>query len=308
MANYRFSFFWNQSVMGVSETYWTRDTNASGAAGLLQQLLSLRSQMMWQNQPTVGVRVAIEGQKRTAALLVPPKDLFPGTNQLVAIPGTGVQPIAGRGTDPDLLRTVLQLRLNYDDGRSTLRYLSGIPDISTGTEPTTFDNGKLASWFKSYTTWWNFLVDSGWMIKCLDKSPQNPAFSPIGLVKQPLGNMFTGVALPAVPAPNIIRGDKVLLRGFRPAKGVRTATMNGTWYVDSVDSTTVAGEVIIYLRGSQLVDPALQRFTDMSTVQKAVKTLRAIQAVTWVRAGIHKRGRPSIAPRGRRLTHVSLDP
>jgi hypothetical protein len=294
--------------MGVSETYFTRDTTATGAAALIQDWLAKRTAMQWSNQGVVGVRVAVEGDKRKAALLVPPGDLFPGTNTIMQIPSAGSIPFLNGASNPDLLRVVLQLRLNFDTTRTTLRYLSGIPDANTHTDPATFETGAYVPWYKAYSSWWKSMVDNAWAVKGIDKSSNNPLTPIIGLSKQAAPPSFMGIHLAGQPAPAIARGDKVSCRGFRPAKGVKAATINGTWYVDSVDTTTFPDEFVVYLRGSQLIDPALQRFTDASTLQRIRYSLYPIQSVTWVRAGIHKRGRPSIAPRGRRLTHVSLDP
>ena len=309
MSQYRMTYFWNQSTMGVSESWYTPNlASASSASSQVQQWLALRTAMMYSNQFTVGVRVSVVGQKRSSVLLVPPYDIFPGTTALITIPTSGSIPSDGNPGTQAQLRAALQFRLTFDSNRTKLRYLAGIPVTIEGTEPATGQVVSDPGWFKAYTAWWQWMVATGWGILANQNSVVNPGFAVQGLVLSATTPSQVGIQVSSVLTPGIVVGQKIHLTGFRPAKGTRGPTINGYWYVSSVNTTLISGSTIYFLQNSSLVDPTQQRITGTSLITPFAQAVFPAQNITWVRVGIHKRGRPSIAPRGRRLSRPTLDP
>jgi hypothetical protein len=294
--------------MGVSETYWTPDVLGSSASSLVEQMLNLRSQMLWNYQQFVGVRIAIEGSRRRSTLLLPGRAFWPDAGVFITIPIQGTRSGLTESTRADQLRAVIQDRWLFANDRATTRYLAGVPDAATVTEPATLDMNDATSWWKAHSNFTAFLTGSGFQIRAQQLPPQISVYNVVGVVQQQAAPGLIGIQISTTAAPPIVKGGKIALQGMRAAKGTRGSTMNGTWYVDSVDTTQATTFSTVYLRNSQGIDPEAQRFTDKTILRPVVYSLYPIQQIVSQRAGIHKRGRPSIAPRGRRLTRPSLDP
>lgn len=308
MSVYKVTVMWNQSVMGVSETLYTPDVSGSQLATVLQKYLQSRFNLLFQNQYMVGVRIALYGSKRQSVVLLPPYDVLPQTQLTVQIPASGKLTAGQSFGSPDQLRGVLQNRISYGDTRNVLRYMSGIPDEVSATEPATVNFGRDPSWKQALDNYYAGVVADRWQIRARSVTGANAPASVTGVTSEAAAPSLLGIVLPAATAPPIVQGSQVSLQHFRPAKFTRSATVNGTWTVDSVNATLVPGSLIVYLRNSGTIDPATVRLTALSTIQLIGYQLYPIQQMTWVRVGIHKRGRPSMAPRGRRLARPTLDP
>lgn len=308
MSVYRTTVFWGQATDGASETYWTPDQGAASACVTIQQMLNLRTQMLNQLQYWQGVRVAVEGTKRSSQLFLPGSTPFFDSGKELAVPGAGTLPPTGSNGLADQFRAVLQLQVRFGTARSTYRYLSGIPDAISLTEPVTFTRGTAQTWWNAFDAWRSYLLSSGWQIRAQVLPPAATAYPVVSLVQQEAAPGLVGIVIGVGdPAPTILVGGKIALQGMRAAKGTRSSTMNGTWYVDST-SLVSTGRLAVFLRGSQGIDPAAQRFTNMSTLRVVTYSLYPLIGFNSHRVGIHKRGKPSLGPRGRRLSRPSLDP
>lgn len=308
MPTYRMSFMWNQSVMGVSETYYTPLVSVSNAPTLISQWLQLRTQMMYKNQFTVGVRLSDISKPRGSVVLVPPYDFIPGSGTKVVIPSSGVILNTAGVTDANQLRAALQTRLQYNDSYTTNRYISGVPVGMEGTEPATFQPDANPGWLSAWTNFFQNMVDQRWGLRGLSRTGANAPVQVASLYAGPAPANQLGIVVVTALAPTYTLGAKIHLQGFRPAKGTRAPTINGTWYVDSLDTTTIPAYSIVYLRNSQSAWATQQRFTAQTTISLVGYQIYPIQDYTWVRMLVHKRGRPSLAPRGRRLSRPTLDP
>lgn len=308
MSVYRVTLFFGQAMDGASETYWTPDQSALSASKSVESMLALRAQMLNTNQYIAGVRAALETAVRRSSSMLPTRGLFADSGNYINIPGTGT--IAPTGTNglADQFRAVLQMQWRFNDTRQTIRYLSGIPDAISLTEPTTINFNAAQGWWNAYNAWTGFLVQNAWQIRAQILAPAAPTFPVVGLVQQNAAPGLLGIQISAATAPSITKGQKVALHGFRAAKGTRASTLNGTWAVDSIDNSGLPVYVTVYLRSSAGIDPEAQRFTTSTTLRPVNYTLYPIQAIVPYRVGIHKRGKPSLSPRGRRLTIHSLDP
>lgn len=308
MSVYRVTYMWNHSVMGVSETYWTKDETGGAALLDVQRMLSLRSQFMYVDDYTVGVRIAIEGATRNSVALIPPSGIFPGVGQYMNIPVAGVIPEVPTVKSESQLRQTMQQRLSFADTRTAIRYISGVDSSIVFTEPATLNFNGSSSWYKAWQAFKSYLIQNGWQIRAQVLPPAATVNNVIGVVQQGAAPGLIGIQISIPPTFSGIKGNKIALHGMRAAKGTKGSTMNGTWFIDSVDSTALPAYLTLYLRGSAGIDPEAQRFTDKTTVRLVTYAFYPIQAIEPLRVGIHKRGRPSLAPRGRRLTVKSLDP
>lgn len=305
---YKITHMINQSVMGASETWYTPDWSTSQAISYIQQMLQNRMALLPKTTSTVGVRIAAYGAKRQSVALLPPQDIFPGTNFLLRIPTYGSYANETTNVGSDQFRAALQIRCQYNNTRSVIRYLAGIPDGISNVEPATVNFANNPKWKQAYDQWWGQLVNAGFSINAKSITGNNAPATVTGVTTMAAAPSLLGIVLPAATAPPIVQGSQVQLQHFRPAKFTRSPTINGGWTVDSTNSTLTPGSLIVYLRNSSTIDPNTVRITALSTIQLLGYQLYPIQQVAWVRVGIHKRGRPSMAPRGRRLARPTLDP
>jgi hypothetical protein len=305
---YKVTTIWNQSVMGVSETWYTPDQSDASIQKTIQQMIALRSNCMYQIQPFVGIRVSLYGAKRQSKVILPPGGPLADPFNFLQVPATGTLPGGTSTTRPDQLRAVIQLTIAYNNTRRTLRYLSGIPDAYSVTEPATFNPGAAGAWGTAFDQWRSYLVNTGWQIQARLLTGDYTPAPVIGVTVQAAAPSLLGIVVVAATAPAFAQGQKVALSHFRPKKGTRDLTVNGMWTIDSVNTTLVPGNLIVYLRNSSGIDPDSVRFTANSTIQRVGYGLFPVQSINPYRVGIHKRGRPSLAPRGRRLSRPTLDP
>lgn len=312
MPVYRVTLVWNMSVMGVSETWYTNGNVSAGAIPKrIEDLIKARAAMMYTNQEIVGLRIADLGDvglseptRRKSIFLPPGKRPLPPSNSVIDIPTKGNFAVPVDANHPDQLRAALQLRLTYQDGRQTTRYLSGMPDDVTTYEPGTTNLLGNPLWWTRYSAWVD-LITQGWAIRVRSQPPTDPKYRARRVVRREASPSYFGVAVNASDSPNIVAGDRVHLEGWR-FKPAQKTSLNGQYYVDEVNTTLLPDQVVYYLRGTELVDPT--RIGILGTIQRVRYTLASVQQIQWIRTGIHKRGRPSPTPRGRRATRVSYDP
>lgn len=305
MAVYKLTLTWNQSVMGVSETYYTNDIAGSVVVDRINEFLIKRYALLWNVHETVGLRISVYGSRRASLFFPPGNRKFPGTDKVLIIPSQGALTGAGLQTRPDQLRAVIQMLWMFGDNKQTIRYLSGIPDTVSATEPGTDDLTGNPQWVANFYAWRQWILDHGWQIRARTVPPTDPEFPAANLVVQQAAPGLLGVVVATALTPNFIPGDKAHLRGFRPSK-TSCSSINGIWFVDSVNTTLVPDHTVIWLRGSAGIDPNSQK--TLGTIQRVKFTLFPVSYIGVYRVGIHKRGRPSPAPRGRRLVRRSLVP
>lgn len=314
MPVYRITTYWNQSTLGVSETWWTNGNVATTAiSARIQNFVNLRAAMMFDNQEFVGFRIADLGtlengfsQKRKSIYFIPGKQTLPGVTAPIIFPARGLQSIATGPLKPDQLRAAMQLRLIHSDGSQTIRYLAGIPDQVSNYEPASLDINVTPGYAISLN---NFLAElaTNWAIVARTTQTTDPYLPVTKALRQESSPSLFGVAVNAAgsPTPNIAVRDQVHLRDFlsRP----RVPSVNGSkWQVDSINTTLLPGYLVYFLGASSAVDPSIIK--KLGTIQRVRYRLAPIQLVQPVRVGIHKRGSPSPTPRGRRVTRPTLDP
>lgn len=311
-AYYRVTLFMNQSVMGWSETWWTTGAvSVQQMASQLNVLLERRAAILFTNQEFVGVRIAEIGASLTTlnvrrkSIVYPPGEWrYIDSNEVITVPVRGNRSASGVQDRPDQVRSALHLRLFYGEGYSTVRYLVGCPDGISVTEPGTVNLNAVPGWvkdlggyFEAIKTSWGIMGRAGSDVNAVidaeDLTVQQAAPSLLGVK--------TGAAITTLPGERL----KIHLRNFRPYFK-QPKSLNGSYYVHSINTTLEPGKWIYYLRGTAGIDPATIKI--LGNVQKVGHTIYGVEQVQAVRVGIHKRGRPSLAPRGRRLSRASYDP
>lgn len=308
MAVYKFTHMWNQSVMGVSETWLTRNVSPGSLNTVINQFLQARYALMFDNQFPVGLRISTyPSVDRQSFLIIPPSGSPPFAAGVINLPQNGFNKSGQGPYQPDLLRVAAQLRVSFGTNRQANRYLAGVPDANTYTDPSTIANTGFPAWTNALVAFIAF-AEANLQIEAIADSTVNPPGAIIGIVNAAAAPTQVGIVVSSATAPNIRQGDRVMVQKLRPAKGTRNPTMNGQWTVDSVNTTLQPGNTVFFLRNSESITASTQRITTASTIRKYSKQAYSVTSVELVRYLTHKRGRPSIAPRGRRLSRPTLDP
>jgi hypothetical protein len=308
MANYVVTPIWGRTWVGASESYISPDLSPTAAQSAIGTLLELRAALMHTDAYWQGVRISLYGSKRRSSVLLPPSDLFPDVGVTIPIPANGTYGGSGNTAGPTIMRNSLQYTAYFDTNRPAKRYLADIPAGIVGSEPATYNFGRVGDWNTAFKAFTDYLKNNSWQIRAIDKSGSNPAYSVVNVVQQTASPGLLGLVLTAGGPLSFLAGQKIFVQGFRPAKGTRLPTLNGTWTVASIDGTGLPALATVYLRNSAGLSPDAQRFTPNSIVRAVRYALYPIQQSIGKRVVTHKRGKPSLGYRGRRLTIVSLDP
>lgn len=306
MPVYKVTTMWNHSVMGVSESYYTPLLANTKAPDRISAMLAARAALMYPDCAFVGVRISVYPFVRQSSVLLPgiaQSVLLGGT---VKVPSAGTYLATGSPTQESQLRQTLQVSLGYGSLQTVPRYMSGIPAFIVGTEPATLQIQNSGTWLANFNAFAAILT-AGWQIRARVPLPviSPPAPQILGVVTQTAGPSLLGIVISAIPPLGLQQGNRVALTHFRPACHTRGPTINGMWTIDNVNTTLQSGNVVIFLKGSAGIDPETVTWTDQSRIGLVAYQLSPITSFTPYRIGVHKRGRPSMAPRGRRLTRPS---
>lgn len=305
---YKITQYFLAGAYGFSESYWWSGSTGSSPFSLLPKMLSLRMAMMFDYIGLAGVRVSILGQQRASYLLLA------GENNLGAGLGTLVLPVIGTylaatpSQSSDQIRACMQVRALYGNGYKAIRYMVGPPEV-TGLATT---GGLIPNahpkWYDQWIAYRDFLLKNGFgMLARSTVPPYNPAIISTLVVGGSTSNLI-GVVVPGqTPAPGVPPGQIQISR-CRPPKGTRQLSLNGLWMVDSVISSLNPASTTYFLAGSAGILPSAVRLTPKSSAQIVNPIFQPWTGLNVLRIGIHKRGRPSLVPRGRQLKRATLDP
>lgn len=292
---FRITTFFSQANMGWSETWWKNASSMTELAPILSRFLDHRNDLLTTYHNVIGVRVAIEGDARKSRLWTPGRsEIVAGVN--IDVPATGDFPIASPMPEWDQVRSIMQydnVRLGVTLGK---RYLSGMPDLTSKTEPQTIDGINPKEWWKKWQQYTNFIRTNGFGVKILDKTGANPERNITKWVTRALAPNIAGAVTDLAASLSVVVGDKVMVRASK-MKSQGTKPINGTWVVDSITEDAIANSRTIFLRGTELYD--VEKIKTLGKIRKVAYDLAVPDVIDWVRAGIHKRGKPSNSPRGR---------
>lgn len=312
MPTYRFTLFSNMSVMGAAETYYTRgNVGIDTFAEQLQHFLNLRTDLMYANQEVVGVRVADLGTtfptgvlKRKSVFWPPGSRKLPGSTTVINVRQRGTFGDPTAADHPDQYRVALQEAVIHGGGRQTIRYLTAVPDEATTFDPGALNMAKPPAWWAKYNDYATYRRQTFSLLARVPH-PVEVEAQVLALQLATAGPAEIGMTVAQPPAPLFAVGDKISVKGFRFKFGGRK-TLNGIWRVSAVVGTSSSPLLVVFLRGSAGID--INEIKTFGTIQRVAFQLDNIERIDPLRAGIHKRGRPSPAPRGRRLTRILLDP
>jgi hypothetical protein len=222
----------------------------------------------------------------------------------MVVPSGGNVPTTPIDFRPDQARSCLQVRVGFDGDRTAIRYFSFIPDSILYDEAKGVDLSKAPpGWAAAYNNWVARLVNDGWSLRAQQKSGVYAPKVIADWVSSAAAPNLMGFVLPALPAPGIAETEEVQVSGVR-RRGTDRTSYNGKYVVQSINTTLMPGYYIFYLRNTEAGDPASIR--KMGKVNKIAYGEFAFQRFTPIRPGVHKRGKPSGVPVGRRQNRVSL--
>lgn len=305
---YKCTVYYTHASYGWSESYWSSLSTLAALAPVLQKMLLLRMFMLPTDHSFAGVRISVVGGVRQSSLALPGNNTLADGTTVLNVPENGAFKAFRGSNSISQMRQVMQLHVMYGANLKSVRYLGGIPSDIVNEEPYGSGVDNDAAWYGAYDAWRKFLVQSTWGIMA---RAQTGVGAPTLITGAELGTQaapLLGIDVVTEGAPAFARGMKVAVSHARPPKGTRVSTLNGQWTVDSVAPSAFPGMTAVYLRGSEGILPSAVRFTPASVIYGLVPVFNQIVWIRSTKAGIHKRGRPSLTPRGRRLTHTSLDP
>lgn len=318
MPAYRVTMIIGDRNMGASETWITpQQTSASTARNAINNLITARNKCLPNNIYWVGVRISQWSDPATpgvglrrSQLMLPGSQVWKTGGDSITVPAQGtIDPTVGDGSFyPDQFRSCVQHRVTFDTDRNATRYMVGLPRAGFDGVSEGYNLAAIPRSLRTNLVAYYQLLIASWQLQALDRTAANLPVVPVGISAGPQTPPLTGISFNGARPASFSMGARIQLQGFRPKKGTRSPTLNGTWYISSVTDGTPVGGWTLYLRSSEAVIPGDQRFTDRTKVYLYKNTLYGISLIQPVRAGIHERGRPTGSPRGRRLSRPTLDP
>lgn len=309
---YKVSFFYQSVGFGWSETWYTREElEGQDVGNLIKTYNNLRLAMLRSVTTFTGARLSIVPSAtikpgiRSSRLLVPGDNKFPTINSKLTLDETGTYVKETSSEGMEQIRSNIHLRLGFGD-RSTTRYLVGAPDALSNTESGKVTFGQAPNWEGRYISWVDH-VRQNWAIVARTPIATDPLFPvrAIGKTADTPPKLIVIVSN-ADPLPWTV-GDLISISGFRFKKGVPPISINGRYHLDALQTgVPTTGLHSITLREATGVD--LTTIKVFGTARRLQKQITLFAVVDPVRLGTHKRGKPSLTPRGRRLTRLTLDP
>lgn len=303
MSMFRVTVFLQQADFGWSETWWNEGTAYGNIADKVNTMLEKRANLLSQRVSFGGVRFATDGVQRSSRLILPGERILDG--QKVVVPASGFRadaPSIGAGEDRetyDQVRAALQIEVVAFGQRMGLRYMAGIPDQVSLTEPAVLDTGHPPKWWEAFKSWQSAMKAGAWRIRYTKKAG-GTAVGPVARwVKQGAAPGLWGAVTLNTATIGANVGDKIIVRGVRMnAAGLRSP--NGTQYVDSKVTDNAAGTTTFYLRNTQDLD--IDRAVSLGDVRKQEFDYVVPTRLDPYSVGTHRRGGPFRRRRGKRST------
>jgi len=314
MPYYKCTLGFARANTGWSENYYATVNVPTALLSSLQALINSRFLMLDPKVSCIGLRIANLGNTtpirgtRMSQLLLPGNPEWKEAQQRLILPAFGSFTSAIVNSQPAEMRAVMQLQATLSNGRNKIRYLSDIPNVVIGGEPSTYISTGDPLWAKQlslylgqFTGFWGVLgqATGGQQFQILGFS-YDSSTPP---------NLIVIVSTNSTPPPSFTPLQRIQVGGVRGPKGTHgTPTVNGQWHVLNYTVGAPGSPGMITLAGSGGISAAGLRLTDKSYVKYTNLSYLTITQLLPLRVGIHKRGRPFASPVGRRLTRLSLDP
>lgn len=313
MAFYRVVFKFQEFGYGWSEAWYTRgDVSPSTLGTLVQTYVNLRLGMLRPYCNFESVRLAVVPDDviigkaaRSSRLLVAGNNKYPTEAETLKLGEFGTYAGVESDAGMEQVRSNLQLRLFWGTN-STTRYLVGIPDGLSITETGSCEFDRVPVWGAKYIAWAAFVkdklaiaahtpeaTDHTYEVRAVSDSTESPS--------------HLEFQVPDTPTQGWTVGDKIQVSGFRYKRSVLHPSMNGRYKLHTIALGTPRSGVNTYTMREIVGIPAAD-IKVLGTIRRIQRRRTAIEGIDPFRVGIHKRGKSSSVPRGRRLTRVSLDP
>lgn len=319
---YKAKFDFRQAQFSWSEAWFSAGAvEADEIATRVNRYLRFRSAMLYTNQSIMGVQLSqyrstsddIFGQRVSRYYQPGTQPIEPGSPFNLEIPASGlrtvVPPVGPTSVTPqdvrhpDQVRAALQLEVVWDGGAKSVRYLAGIPDGVSFTEPQTLNIWGDPGWQASFQNWAKEVQDN-WAVRVIQPYSLVPEVPILRVVQESAAPSNIGIVV-ASPAPTLPLNHKILIRGSR-TKIRGYPSLNGTWTVASFSDAFATNQTVFYLSGSEAGLAAQYKKPGMMRPKRyGLATIRSIRPTG---VGIHKRGGTTRTPRGRRQTRALLDP
>lgn len=299
MPQYRVTTHFGQANMGWSETWWINKTTINEAIKSASTMLGFRNDLLTGIHSILAFRVATEGQSAKSQLILPGRQGLAAGQEAIDIPASGDYPEGSINLAYDQVRANLQVVYLNQGEKVSLRYLVGIPDVSSKTEAATLDTTNPAQWWMKFNAYHIHLQQAGWTIKCLLRGLANPEVPIVRWVTRGTPPAVAGIQLAQGSSTSLTVGKEVQIKGVKMDDS-SIKSPNGKWVVDEVVAGTSQVGPTIYLRRSEGID--LESIAKLGVMRPVVYDYRAFDQVRALRMGIHQRGKPFNSPVGRRKT------
>jgi len=305
MPRFKVTFGLVNNVYGASESYISRELTAESIGPAVQQLIDVRNVLLSTVVEWTGVRIGLADGSRASSFYPPGTYSFDEAGVDLTVPAQGTQSSTNPNKAPDHSRSSLQLRVVYNGGRSTTRYLSFAPDAVIATEPGSYVPAQSPGWATAFASFANELTKNEWAIRERDRKASFGPKSIVSWVQSATAPLNLGVEVLSSEAPTVTKTDYVRISGVR-RRGTDKTTYNGRYKVADINTTLIPDSVVIFLATTETGDPASVKIPGKITTERFI--YEPMLNVFVVRGGMHKRGRPFGSPRGRSSTRVKLDP
>lgn len=297
---------WQDGPLAITEDYyWTSasDDAVKTVTPAALALYKLRSLMMGSSVVPISIRLSVLGSFRTYLNVDPAQiqgvqvgPLTVQTNPTAALQALGV----GKTADGDQDQAKQAVLANFT---STLaqhgrKFLAGVPDVMTRENPEGPWIVGVPSWGTAFNNWGNQLTSNTqkWAFKSRT-APTVAPWKPVAVAQLLLDPTtgFWGVDCPTFVAP-IAVGQVLQIRGFKMTSKAYVP-VQGTLQIASIVASTIPGNSVYYLRGSQTW--AGTQVAVFGTAQGVDFSLYPFVTVTPGKETTHKRGNRSLASPGR---------
>lgn len=305
-VDWKITFYFGQASFGWSESWYKNADDIIALKPAIEGYLKIRADMLGVQVSILGVRCSQVNTARVGRVfiagLTPITNTDPPVNLTIPEKGNLAEDLAVK--DPlsfDQIRACIRVETMAGQRRIGYKYLAGIPDQVSLTEPKVTSYQKPAVWWAAFkrlrafipqnlgvyaTRLYNGTEDK--LIVRWDKADAAPA--------------LIGAAINVADPINPGVGVKVALTGVRmKASGIRTP--NGSWIVDHT-STGENSTQVIWLRNSELVD--VTAIKSLGRIRLATPHIQAVTDLEPFRVGTHKRGGPFGQLRGRQTRKTYL--
>lgn len=306
IAGFKCHFVWQNSSLAITEDYyWTgaSDDPVNTVMPAALALYKLRSLMMGNTVIPITVRVSVLNSFR-AYLNADPAQIMAvevGPFTLQVNPSAAAQ-AAGVGKtqegDQDQAKQAVLANFYSTLSQHGRKFLAGVPDVLTRESPEGPWIVGVPSWGTAFNNWGNQLKSNTqkWAFKART-APTAAPWKPqtiAALILDPTTG-FWGVDTPTFIAP-IAVGSMLQIRGFKMTNRAYVP-VQGTLQIAFTAASTIPGNTVYYLRGSQLW--AGTQVAVFGTAQGVDYSLWPFVNVVPGKETTHKRGNRSLASPGK---------